>query len=310
MIDFEGIYSQFSLELAGNQKRLEVDSVLGVYYGVSSDGLLRLSFLSSIPAPKMESTKLLKVYQGQESEGVFWTCFDLLQVEAKKVYFTFCANLIDAVTGIAVEKDALNSLKKRYITWKTMFRKDLKNGLSMEAVQGLFGELYFLKNYLAKKYDFTECIRAWSGPDAASKDFSIGKEWYEIKTIGANAMSVKISSLAQLSSKTDGHLVVLRVERMSPEFSNGESSIEELFRCILNMIEDETTEGLFLSKLSAFGVDISDESFSAKFDIKAQERFLINEKFPRIREEDIKYTEICDVSYSLIINTLKDFLEE
>ena len=46
MIDFEKIYDSFTDELAGNQKRLDVNTVLGVYYGVSSDGCLRLSFLS------------------------------------------------------------------------------------------------------------------------------------------------------------------------------------------------------------------------------------------------------------------------
>ena len=97
MIDFEKIYDSFTDELAGNQKRLDVNTVLGVYYGVSSDGCLRLSFLSSVPTPKLESTKLLKVYQGRESDSVYWTCFDLLQPEAKKVYFAFCATLIDAV---------------------------------------------------------------------------------------------------------------------------------------------------------------------------------------------------------------------
>ena len=73
MIDFEKIYDSFTDELAGNQKRLDVDTVLGVYYGVSSDGCLRLSFLSSVPTPKLESTKLLKVYQGRESDNVYWT---------------------------------------------------------------------------------------------------------------------------------------------------------------------------------------------------------------------------------------------
>ena len=138
MIDFEKIYSQFGDELAGNQKRLEINSALGVYYGVSAEGCLRLSFLSTTPAPKMESTRLLKVFQGQESEGVYWTCFDLVQPEAKKVYFTFCSNLIESVFDVVNEREALQSLKKRYITWKTMFRKEIKQGLSKEVIQGLF----------------------------------------------------------------------------------------------------------------------------------------------------------------------------
>ena len=310
MIDFEKIYDSFTDELAGNQKRLDVNTVLGVYYGVSSDGYLRLSFLSSVPTPKLESTKLLKVYQGRESDNVYWTCFDLLQPEAKKVYFAFCATLIDAVKEIKDETEAISKLKKRYLTWKTMFKKELSQSLSREVIQGLFGELYFLKNYLARQYSISECVKAWSGPDSTSKDYSMGNTWYEIKTIGANNLKVRISSLSQLSSSVNGHLVILKVEKMAPAFTNGESSIEELFKSILNLIDDEAIEGLFLSKLSSFGADISDESFSTKFDVKDVSLYKVDESFPKIKEEDIKYDEVCEVGYSLIVNSLKKFLEE
>ena len=310
MIDFEKIYSQFTSELIGNQKRLELKSALGIYYGVSQDGCLRLSFLSTTPAPKMESTKLLKVFQGKESEGVYWTCFDLIQAEAKKVYFAFCANLIDSILDTLDEREALQILKKRYITWKTMFRKDIKQGLSREVIQGLFGELYFIKKQLSKHYSFADCVKSWSGPDSTSKDFSINDNWFEVKTIGANAVSVKINSITQLSSKTDGKLVIIKVEKISPEFTNGESSIEELFKSILAEIKDEAIEGLFLNKISSFGVDISDESFTAKFSVKSMNNYIVKEGFPRIQESDIKFSEVCDVSYSLIVNALKDYLEE
>ena len=310
MIDFESIYNKFNSELAGSQKRIEINSALGVFYGISPDGFLRLSFLSSTPPPKMESTKLLNVHQGMESDGVYWTCFDLLQPDAKKVYFTFCANLLESVTNTLSEKEALASLKKRYIVWKSMFRKEIKQSMPREVIQGLFGELYFLKNCLCKRFDITECIASWSGPDATSKDFSIGEEWFEVKTVGANSLTVHISSITQLSSKYEGHLAIVKVEKMSPEFSNGESSIEELFKAILNMIEDETIESLFINKIASFGVDISDENISTKFDVKAMNLYKVGDKFPRIVETDVKYEEICDVSYSLIINALSNFMEE
>ena len=86
-IDFEAKYLALSAELAGNQKKLEVNSALGVYYGLSKEGNMRLAFMSVSPAPNIESTKILKVTQGAESATVYWTCFDLLQPDAKKVFF-------------------------------------------------------------------------------------------------------------------------------------------------------------------------------------------------------------------------------
>ena len=135
-------------------------------------------------------------------------------------------------------------------------------------------------------------------------------EWFEVKTVGANTTTVHISSLAQLSSDHDGHLIVVKAEAMSDQFSNGESSIEELFNYIFAQINDETAEGIFLSKLSAFGFDSSDESFMSKFDVKSMTSYKVSGDFPRLTEKDITRPEICDVSYSLIINSLKGYTED
>lgn len=310
MIDFEKMCESFIDETAGSQKRITSTSPLGIYYGISPEGYLRLSFLSTIPAPKLESTNLLIVQQGKESDDVYWTCFDLLNLKVKKVYYSFCSNIIEVVSNVATEKEALLNLRKRYATWKSMFKKDTKQHLSLEMVQGLFGELYFLKNKLSKQNSIEECINAWSGPDATSKDFSIGENWYEIKTIGANSTSIKINSIAQLSSSHCGHLVIIKVEKMSDKFSNGESSIEELFKSILTLIDSEIIEEKFIDKITSFGVDITNESFRTKFDVKTIQSYWVNEKFPRINDGDIKFKEICDVNYSLILNTLSDFAEE
>ena len=310
MLELETIYNSLTNELSDNQKKLNVHSVIGVYYGLSEEGNYRIAFLSSIAAPKIESTKMLRVIQGEESFNAYWTCFDLLQPEAKKVFFTFCANLIEAITDIYDEQKALQALKKRYITWKTMFKRELSGKVSKEVLQGLYGELYFMKKYMFDKYGAAVAVQSWSGPDSKSKDYAVDTEWFEIKTVGANTPTVRISPLTQLSSDYDGHLVVLKVEGMSDQFSNGESSVGELFGGILSQINDETIEGIFLSKLSAFGFDSSDESFMAKFDVKSMTSYKVNENFPRLTEADINRVEICDVCYSLIINSLKDYMEE
>lgn len=310
MIDFEQLVESLCSEIAGNQKRLSVDSALGVYFGLSPEGMPRLSFMSKDKAPKLESTKTLKISQGAESDGVYWTCFDLMHNETRKVYFTFCTTLIDAVTGILSEKEALQAMKKRYLAWKTMFRREIKTSIPMEVLQGLYGELYFLYHKMIPLYGVERGINAWSGPDNKSKDFAIDSTWYEIKTIGANATDVHISSLAQLSSSYDGHLAIIRVEAMADEFNENEDCIGKLLTSILSVITDEGTESVFLSKLSAFGFDSSDSSFNAKFDVKTLGVYNVNDKFPRLTERDINFPEMTNVQYSLNVSSLKKYMEE
>ena len=309
MIDFKSLFDR-GVSGLNRQKKIAVNSSLGVYFGNSDDGYLRLSFLSKSNAPHLESTKYLRITQGEEAHGIFWTCFDLLNQNTKEVFYAFCEDMVDSISGIFNETNALNTLKKRYISWKSMFKGNLSAQVSKELLQGLYGELYFLKNYMLSKYGVTTAINSWSGPDSKSKDFSVNQEWYEIKTVGTNAVLAHISSLSQLSSPYEGHLVIIRTESMSPEFDNGESCIKDLFTYILSQINDETVEGTFLNKINSYGVDLSDSCFTEKFCVKSFSRYLVDEQFPKISEKDVLYSEICDVNYSLVINSLHQYLEE
>ena len=48
----------------------------------------------------------------------------------------------------------------------------------------------------------------------------------------------------------------------------------------------------------------------SKFDVKSMTAYKVSGDFPRLTEKDITRPEICDVSYSLIINSLKDYTED
>lgn len=191
-----------------------------------------------------------------------------------------------------------------------MFKGASGRSISKEVLQGLFGELYFLKKHMLKKYGAIIAVNSWSGPDSKSKDFSVNQDWYEVKTVGANVSTVHISSLSQLSSPYDGHLVIIKTESMSSEFDNGEACIKDLFSYILAQINDETVEEIFLNKLNSYGIDLSDSCITEKYCVKSLSLYLVDDSFPRISESDILHEEICDVSYSLIINSLRDYLEE
>ena len=302
------VFETISNEM-GSQKLIDVDLVLKVYYGVSSDGNPRLSFRSSVASPKMESTKLLKVVQGKESEGIYWTNFDLLESTAKQVFYSFCSDLVDSINGLSDEKKAIIFLKNRFHIWKTLFKKGV-SVVSHELLKGLFGELYFLDSTLSEKYGINDAISAWSGADGTAKDFSKDSDWFEIKAVSSSAVSVKISSISQLSSETPGHLVIIKLEAMSPMYINGKSSIGELFYNILQKIELDEIKELFLSKLQSYGISLTDECCTEKFNVVSMQSYSVDNGFPRLMEEEIKHKEISKVSYELIINSLEQFKED
>ncbi|MCL2855175.1 MAG: PD-(D/E)XK motif protein [Defluviitaleaceae bacterium] len=302
------LFEAFSSE-AGSQKLVDANSVLKVYYGMNDSGNLRLSFVSSIAPPKMDSTRLLKVMQGKETANIYWTNFDLLESTASQVFYSFCGDLVSAITGLESEKTALVHLKNRFHIWKSMFKKS-GAAVSTELIKGLFGELYFLDTVLVDKYGADNAVNSWGGSDGVPKDFSIDSTWYEVKVVSPSAVSVKISSLSQLASEIVGHLIVIKLETMQPAFSNGKSSIGELFNSILVNIVLEETKEAFLNKILAYGINLSDECCSEKFNVLSVQPYLVGDSFPRLTDDDIKHNEICKVSYELIINSLSRFKEE
>lgn len=307
-INFEEKFNELQDEFSGKQKRILVNSALKVYFGITKDGYLRISFMSTIKPLNLESTKDLKISLGQESEDVYWTCFDLLNSNASKVFYSFCEDLVEAVTYKFDETEALVELKNRYYAWKMMFKN--KKQMPSESNQGLYGELYFMDNYMLNKYNSIDAIRSWSGPNKSSKDFSIENEWYEVKTILSSSLTIKISSISQLSSLTPGNLVVVKIDRMSDKYKDGYSDIYDLFRSIMFKITDNETKEVFIEKLIKYGFDFENNSNIEKYKFMNISFYKIDDAFPRLKESDVKYQEIGKVTYELLLNTLDKYKKD
>ncbi len=176
-------------------------------------------------------------------------------------------------------------------------------------IQGLFGELYCLYCCVLPKYGIEKAINGWSGSYNTSKDFSIDTDWYEVKTVGANTNTIKISSLAQLQSDYPGHLAVLKVERMSQEFSNGKSSILELVNLLLDKIQNEELENSLLYKIAARGLSVDSDEIDRRYQLVGFKIYSVIEGFPRITEKEVPYCEITEVEYSIAIPGIERYLE-
>lgn len=307
-IDFEEKFNNLQEEFFGKQKRILINSSLKIFYGITTENNLRISFMSTIEPLKIDSTKELKVSLGQESENVYWTCFDLLNPMGNKVFCAFCNDLVDAINEQFDEKEALQELKNRYHSWKSMFKSRRK--MTPEINQGLFGELFFMNKVMFEKYLPDDVVNSWAGPDGYSKDFSIDNTWFEVKTTLSTSQVIKISSISQLSSITPGNLVVIKVDKMSESYSDGYSNIYDLFKIIINKIKSNETKEKFIEKLIKYGFDINENANTEQYKFVEYKIYQVDDNFPRLLESDIKYQEIGKITYELILNTLEKYRKE
>lgn len=309
MINIKKLFSEMPNTIFNNQRKIDIDTKIKVYYGYSKEGLLRISFLSSCRPFIIDSTKLIRVLQLNESDDVYWTCFDLLDSNAESVYYSLIEDLIQSISSCEDEISCLKEIKNRFIIWKKLLGRQNANEMSEDKAKGLLGELYFLYNYMIPKYGINESILSWGGPDDNSKDFTLSNAWFEVKTVSLNVNEVKISSLVQLDSDVDGKLVIVRSENMSGAYSDGMSSLEEMVSLILNSIDDLNVKENFLSKLDKLKYSPIDNSIKLKFKIHTMDLYLVNNEFPRICAKNVVYTEICKVSYSVYIKAIERFKE-
>ena len=308
MNNFAEKFKQLEQDIVNEQRKIPLDSHLSVFYGVTSEKQFRLSFISSLVPFELESTKEIKVTQGKESEGVYWTCFDLLNEDAKEVFFIFCESLIESIVGEQDESKAINKIKDRYYSWKLLLKT--KGRMSYELYQGLYGELYFLYSELAQQSSLEEAVMAWVGPDGYSKDFSVENNWFEIKTIGTSSTTVKINSLTQLDSEIDGKLVVITVEKMSDQFNTGLCGVHQLYEAILTNLNNPILKEEFVNKVLKYGyIDDDNALNNHKYEVKSIRYYKVDKDFPKLTRTNVNNPAFSNVTYEILINAIEKNLE-
>ncbi len=307
-INFIEKFENLKEEFTNGQKRLSIKSILIVYYGISIEKHFRISFVSKNKPLDLTSTKEIQVIQGKENDNIYWTCFDLINENIKDTFFIFCNSLVETILNVDNEYEALCSLRDRYYSWCSLLKN--KNTLSYEQYQGLYGELFYMVEYLSKNMSINDVINSWVGPEGYSKDFSINNTWYEIKTICPHSSTIKINSLTQLDSNEHGHLVVITLEKMSSEFDDKLSNVLKLYRYILSKIECRELKELFVNKVLRYGfVDDNNLVKNYNFEVKMVNSYLVNESFPKITKKDIKFSSISNVNYEILISLIDEFKE-
>lgn len=255
---------------------------------------------------KIESSKYIiaRAYLNERKKVTL--SFSLIDKSLYPIFLKFCEDLIFSSEKLK-KSDAINFIVARWNSWRKVFRRPNLELLSEKEIMGLLGELTFLKRYLIPKFGEFKAIEAWKGPEMASKDFQINETWYEIKTIIDGGLAITISSLEQLDSEVNGYLVLFLLEK-STNVANGSISLNSYIKEIEENIEDFDVKLNFRSKLAEVGYYEAEEYDDLNFNLKGDKFFLVDETFPRIKQNDLS-SGIVKVSYKILINSIDRYLK-
>lgn len=288
-------------------QRIDADYKVNIFLGYNDDGCMSMVITENGVDTRVKSTKIIDVKIKRREDKKLALSFDLLDEAYKSMFLIFCKDII-----IICEKSdpemAISSALMRWKYWKEMFGRRKSHLLDKTEIKGLVGELFELKNFFMDKFDETKAVSSWMGPMLGHKDFEIDDTWYEIKAVSENATQVIISSLEQLESDIDGHLVLVRLEETSTTAKNA-INLNSLVLSIVNMIEDPENLEMFRVKLDNVGYSFDIEYDTYNFLYKSTQRYTVNDKFPRLRRGDLDAC-IGNVKYSILLNGIGEFMEE
>lgn len=279
--------------------RVSADHPLELYLGKNENGDPTLRYNGEFTPVKVTGTSLIEIKQVKTSTYNS-ILFAFTSIDNSTLFYHFCEDMITETENYQ-GKDGYKEIVNRFNQWKKMFTGNSKV-LTENEVLGLIGELMFLKDKSFKIYGISNGLNGWSGPESTHKDFSYKNEWFEIKSINTFKNSISISSLEQLDSELDGHLVVYSFEKMSSSFSG--ITLNKLVAEISNIIQYDADRDLFFKKLKQAGYSYNEVYDDYVFNFSRVDSYLVNADFPKIRAEDLPKG-IAKVQYELLISMIE-----
>ncbi|MDA8055327.1 MAG: PD-(D/E)XK motif protein [Thermoplasmatales archaeon] len=319
-VDYDQIWNQLKTEAEGKQQKVLVKRLVfssewtELHLAVDSEGLKRY-LLVRMPDNWDKDTSSMPKWTGAiigsmtGAERPIEHRFLVIEQGAgssTEVFEALTSDICNSVSQPEV-RDILSVLISRLERWKYFFEEHGLGGLSPESQQGLFGELYFLRDYLIPALGLSQAILSWNITRRANHDFQVGDHAIEIKTSSAKQhLKFHVASERQLDTKGLGSLHVA-VINLTVIQGGGETLPQMVADVRSKLSEYPSTLRIFEDKLIDEGyLDIHGRDYRNGYTVTALKTYEIREGFPRILPEDLKEG-VGDVTYSVVLSSCQDF---
>lgn len=286
----------------GGFLQIDTKHPLEWYIGYQSISQPTLLLVCDIEVQAIESSKSMAVSRRRRESDNRWTLtFELLRNEQQGVFSILCCDMIEHSSHASSEQVALKLVISRYQQWNRLLETQKSGLLDDHTRKGLLGELLFLEQRLTVFDSSLSTVQGWSGADSADQDFMYPDGWFEVKSVGASATSVTISSLEQLDCKDIGELVIMRIDKVAPA-RVGAFSLNDVVRRIIDSLEGDALS-LFRSKLMAYGYLDLQEYSEPKYRCSTMQRYMVDDSFPRLTAKLVP-SQVVSLHYELDLPAL------
>ena len=271
--------------------------------------ILRVNADSVDPQPNMPNTRGLtvRVILRDPSSGQAEVQLVLIDSQHRDIFDLLVRDLVDAGEQGATEREGVIRFLARLSAWQQLLRRLEQRGLSREGQQGLWGELWVLRDVVAPAMGVELAVQGWRGPVGADQDFQVDTTCIEVKTSSANSLDqLSISSEVQLEAPQDVTLLLVGLS-LDARPGHGQT-LPEIVEEARARASDHGCLQLLDARLQLSGYDNGDSNLYADigYTTRSVHAFRVAEGFPRIASSDLP-DGIAHVRYHVALAACEPF---
>ena len=216
-------------------------------------------------------------------------------------------DLVVAAEQAEDEKTAVGRFLARLADWQRLMMRLATRGLNRESQQGLWGELWTLRNVVNDAVGFADAVNGWLGPTGANQDFQLPGAALEVKTSTANTLDrIFIASESQLEAPSGISLALIALS-LDARPGHGETLLDAV-RHTRSLANTAGCRQLFDDRLDHSGYNDEDEEtyVGIGYTIRSRVQFHVRGGFPRIVPVDLR-DGVAEVAYSVSVLACAQF---
>ena len=295
------------------QLRISPECIAGLFVGMSPDSfrclLLTLPKEFEIDFKSIHRDKLSLV-PVQEKNYVALTLTD---DAFHDLFDDLIYSMHSAIWDVAEPGDYSRIFLRTFNRWAQFFEAGTPKRLSRDVLQGLFGEVVYLKNLLSKNAAdrVNEILNAWRGPYDRGHDFMLEDVHVEVKTRTTSATGVHVANENQLD-QLEGKGLELAIVVVST--GNSESiALSDIVSSVDEMVQERLGDSeIFFRALRQKNLtreNLSDYDDLRFRPLEIESYDCLSAGFPRIVRSEL-LEPLYGVRYSLNAAKIIEFLIE
>lgn len=252
--------------------------------------------------PESRGLLVKKVEPSVGGPGTLTLAVVLRETTFADVFDVVMNDIVRRLETCESEAEAMEGIVERVLLWQAFLEKQGDRGLSREAQVGLYGELWFMRRYLAQFIRWPRAIGAWTGPSGSNQDFQVANVAFEVKTTTANQhQRLLVSSERQLDTTGLEHLFLVHLS-LDARQGTGET----LPDIVADIRRLASSHPLALANLTdrllgiGYVAEMADRYRDTGYTEREHHLLRVAADFPRIVESDLRRG-VGDVHYSISV---------